>query len=310
MSALQDWRFSCAFAALLLLVASVFVPPWRVPRRVHDVIVVMDITTSMNVRDVRLDGSPATRLALEKRAARALLANLPCGSRLGIAVFAERVPFLLFEPVEVCANFPPLDAEIAALDWRMAWDSESHIAIGVANALRLAREEGTELIFMTDGDEMPPLWWTGPPDFKPLRGRVAGLLVGVGDYRLSPMPKYDSYGREIGNWRPGELPAQKDGLFRGQEYLSSVDEPHLRALAGATGLAYLHLTTPDGLLPALDAAAPPRWHMIFVPLRWLPAALAFGLLILAQIDGAVRRRLRLTWRLSRVAALRAAGRWS
>lgn len=35
----------------------------------------------------------------------------------GVAIFTERQPFLLFEPVQVCVNFEALDHEIAALDW-------------------------------------------------------------------------------------------------------------------------------------------------------------------------------------------------
>ena len=109
MTAWRDRGFWLRAASLLVLLVGLWLPPVIVARPVYTVVAVLDITLSMNVRDQSIDGAPASRIAMEKRAAQALLKALPCGSRFGLAVFVERQPFLLFEPVEACENFSALD---------------------------------------------------------------------------------------------------------------------------------------------------------------------------------------------------------
>ena len=278
MSAFRDWRFACRVLALLALLIALAVPPIPVSRAVYDVVAVVDITGSMNVRDQRLDGAEASRLAMEKRAVRELLATLPCGSRLGLAVFVEKEPFLLFEPVETCENFSALDDEIAAVDWRMGWDSESHIAESLIGAMKITSGLGADLIFMTDGQETPPLWWSGVPSFDHVRGSVHGVIVGVGGHAFSPIPKFDGYGRETGVFKPGDVPVEKAGMFRGREHLSAVDEPHLLGLASASGLSYVHLNGEAALLPALRQVAKRRVKPGLVDIRWIFATAALVLL--------------------------------
>jgi mxaL protein len=278
MTLAQDRALWLRLAALSLLLVTFALRPVSMMRPIYDAVVVMDITGSMNVRDERLDGAVATRLAMEKAATRALLAALPCGSRLALAIFVETRPMLLLEPVEVCDNFSVLDAEIAAIDWKMGWDSESHVAAALAAAMRMAAPLNADLIFMTDGQEEPPLAWFAPPDFARLPGLTHGLVVGVGGYAFSPIPRFDRQGREIGVWRPGDVPLETGGLFRGREHLSAVDEPHLRDLAQRTGLAYLHLEDTQALLPALARVVPRRERPSTLDVRFLPASLALVLL--------------------------------
>ena len=100
------------------------------------------------VRPRRLRTTPALRR---------MVADLPCGSRVALALFTERRPFLLFTPVEVCADFAPLDGALAAIDWRMAWEGDSRVAAGLYRAVEMAAGLGTDLLFVTDGQETPPL---------------------------------------------------------------------------------------------------------------------------------------------------------
>ncbi len=286
MTAWSDWRFRLRLAALAVLVGGLLLRPVTTARAVYDVIAVLDITGSMNVRDQRLDGAPSSRIAMEKRAVRRLLSDLPCGSRLGLAIFVERQPFLLFEPVEACENFPALDAEIDAVDWRMGWDSESHIGQGLLAAIRMAGPLGADLVFMTDGQETPPVAWDGAPDFSHVRDSVRGLVVGVGGRQFSPIPKFDTNGREIGVFKPGDVPSEQGGLFRGREHLSAVDEAHLQGLASQTGLEYRHLDGEGGLFAAYARQASPRVHPGHVDLRWIAASAALLLLLAASIAGA------------------------
>jgi mxaL protein len=290
---MKDWRFWLRCVALALLVTGLVIPPRKTARDVYKLVAVLDITGSMNVRDQRLDGADASRLAMEKRSIRRLLSRLPCGSRLGLAIFVEKQPFLLFEPVETCDNFSALDEEIAAIDWRMGWDSESHIAETLLASMKMTKGLNADLVFMTDGQETPPLWWNAAPDFSAVRGGLKGLIAGIGANTFSPIPKFDGYGRETGVFKPGDVPLEHDGMFRGREHLSALDEPHLRQLAASSGLDYMHLTEPDALLPALQQHATRRSEVSLINQSWMFASLALACLVACILPA--------QWRLPRAA---------
>lgn len=296
MIAFSDRRFWLVFSALLLLLLTFVVPDIHAARPVYDVLAVLDITGSMNARDQHADGRPISRIEMEKHALLSLLSSLPCGSRLGVGIFVEERPFLLFEPVETCANYAPLAKSIEGISWRMGWDSESHIAGGIRAAMVIARDLDADLIFMTDGQEMPPLAWSAPVNFAPLRGAVSGLLVGVGGTDFVPIPKFNAAGREIGVWKPGQVPSETGGMFKGHEYLTAVNEPHLKELATATSLGYLHLLNADELLTHLRRIVPRRTQQTLVDIRAVPASLALLLLALCGIGGIVQRSWRAQFR--------------
>jgi mxaL protein len=107
--------------ATLLLIAALLLPPFNVPRSSFDYIVVFDISQSMNVEDYALDGKPVSRLVYAREAARRALRNLPCGSRVGWAAFAEYRTLMLLAPVEVCRNYDDLLASLANIDGGMRW---------------------------------------------------------------------------------------------------------------------------------------------------------------------------------------------
>jgi mxaL protein len=322
--AFRDLRFWLLVAAFLLVVAGLFLPRVKLTRNAYDALAIIDITSSMNVRDLTLGGKPASRLDVVKDRLRELVANLPCESRLGLGIFSERRVFVLFDPVETCENFSSIDASITGLDWRMAWEGDSRITGGIHDGIAAAKGLGVDLLFFTDGHEAPPLPWTGLPAFEGKPGETKGLIVGVGGKTLSPIPKYDDDGREIGTIGPDDVlqenragPPPPDAASRpgyhpkwapfgdvqidNNEHLSSVKEDHLRAVAAQTGLAYTTLDGASALLRAFEAAATPRKVVVATDVRPYPAALA--LLLLVILFGLLPLRDRLT---ARAPALRAA----
>jgi mxaL protein len=267
--------------ALALVLVALVTPPLPVTRAGVAVLAIVDITGSMNTRDSVRAGKPESRLETVKTALRRLVADLPCGSRMALGLFTERRPFLLFTPVEVCADVTPLDGALAGLDWRMAWEGDSRIAAGLDRALAMAADLGIDLLFISDGQETPPLPAGGRPAFDAKPGAVRGLIVGVGGYGLSPIPRFDDRGRERGFYAETDVqqenrfgPPPEDAETRegynprnapfgaaaahGSEHLSSVREGYLKSLAAATGLAYAHLDGPGDLAAPLSAAATPR----------------------------------------------------
>ncbi len=308
-----DVRTLALAAAFLLALAAIIAPRLQRPSDAYRLLAVVDITGSMNVRDYSFEGRPASRLDTVKRTLSALAARLPCGSRMGLGIFTERRTYLLFEPVEVCTDFAPLDGAIGALDWRMAWEGDSYIYAGLSSAIDLAGPLDADLLFFTDGQEAPPLPASGAPAFSGEPGKVRGLIVGVGGTDPAPIPKFDRDGREIGFYAMTDVPQenrhglpptgseQREGWHprnapwgaeeaTGQEHLSAVRTDHLQDLAHATGLAYAPLADAAALATEVRAQARPRPVAGTMNAAPLPAALALLLLAALYVAQAWDRR--------------------
>jgi mxaL protein len=309
-------RLRLVLAALLLALAFVRPTlPWK--RALFEHVVVLDITQSMNVEDMQLDGKPAARLAFAKRMLHEALGELPCGSRLGWAIFTEYRSYLLYTPVEVCANRAELRASLAGIDGRMAWSGNSEIAKGLHSATLIARAlpDVPSLVFLTDGHESPPLHPRHRPRFDDKPGEVSGVVIGVGELKASPIPKLDPLGRRLGFWGADEV-AQADlrsqgrsasvgaeamteegsgpaasglGATPGTEHLSGLREPYLKLLAAEHGFAYHRLRDARGLARAWRDAALARPVAVQGDLRLPLAALAALLLIAPHAIGLARR---------------------
>lgn len=327
-------RVLLALAALLLL-GCLLDPSWPIERRLYDPIVVIDITQSMNVEDVPLTGAsdapagvaarPVSRLSAARQAVHALLPQLPCGSKLGLALFTGNRSLLLLEPVEVCAHRRELRSSLDAIDGRMAWMGASEIAKGLNGALNTAAQLPGDptLLFFTDGHEAPPLHPGHRPRPNLERGKVGGLVVGVGGSALSRIPKFDPSGQPLGHWEAEEVlqvdprsqgragsvggealveeggaeaPAAATGATPGQEHLSALREAYLQLLADERGLGYVRLDDLPRFVRAAMAPDHVRPVLARTSLAPLLGVLALLLLLARHLDSlpaaatALRRR--------------------
>lgn len=300
---LDDARFWALLAALLLTCLAMALPRVTLTRNVYDLVAIVDVTGSMNTRDMTDAGQPESRLDASKAALERLLAQLPCQSRLGLGIFTERRSFLLFNPVEVCDNFAPIETAIQNLDWRMAWEGDSMVTKGAYHAMTIAEDLKADLLFLTDGHEAPPEPRGVPlPEFEGTLGKVKGVVIGVGGKDKVPMPKYDDDGNEIGSYGPMDVPQENhsgppppDAHLRpgyhpkwapfgsdapqGDEHLSSVRSEHLAAIGAKTGLAHVDLIDDPNLLETIAGNARSRPVEVAVDVRPVPAALALALLV-------------------------------
>ena len=279
-----DRSTRAAAVAFILLLAAVFMPLFNTPRAAYDYLVVFDITQSMNVEDYELDGLPASRLTFAREAVRRTLKELPCGSRVGWGVFAEYRTLVLLAPIEVCENYNDLLASLDRIDGRMRWGNASEISKGVFWAMRGARDVGGQpkLLFLTDGQEAPPVEGEGLAMFDDLkRGDIRGWLVGVGGYTPRPIPRTDADGRPMGYWHADEV-VQRDPNASGRpsaashEQLSEVREPYLRRLARQIGLDYTHLSAIDSIRNAMLTSR-------FAERRWAPTDFAWVTAVVALL---------------------------
>jgi mxaL protein len=301
-----------ALACAALALAAAFLHPtlpWR--RTLFEHVIVLDVTQSMNVQDESLDGRPASRLNFAKDALQAALQELPCGSKIAWAVFTESRSYLLFTPIEVCANRAELRASLAGIDGRMAWSGNSEIAkalhsgVGIVQALPAT----PSLVFITDGHEAPPLNPRHRPRYEDKDKGLSGLVVGVGQVRAAPIPKTDPAGQSLGYWSADEVqqadahslgrgasaggesmvedpdeaprvgPAVSLGATPGSEHLSGLREAYLRLLAVENGFGFHRLRSAQGLADALRGDALARRVAVRGDARNLLYGLAFGLLL-------------------------------
>jgi mxaL protein len=269
-------------AAVGLMVVALLLPPVHIPRDTYEYVVTFDITQSMNVEDVTLDGAPASRLGLARAAMRDLLRHLPCGSTIGWSIFADYRTFPLMLPIEVCANYEVLLSSLEKIDGRMRWANASNINKGIYWSLRNVQTlPGAGIIFFTDGQEAPPLQPGQPPmpALDDAAGAPGGWLVGIGGDLPSRIPRTGPDGTMSGYWAADEV-VQIPGAGPGQshEHLSELRERYLKLLAGANRLNYARLVQPDRLTQAILARTSKHRASVATNLRWLPALMALTLL--------------------------------
>ena len=282
-----DKDSSALVATLLLLLVALFLPTFQWPRNTQTWLVYIDITQSMNVEDYELDGTPISRMAFARLAVRRAIRDLPCGSRVGLGAFADYRTLLLLAPIEVCSNYNDLLVSLNYIDGRMRWRNASEIAKGVSWAIRGAREigEGANVIFLTDGQEAPPLRASVQPVFGDVKpGEIRGWLIGVGGDTPRPIPKTDRNGNALGYWSAQEviqrLGESADAKANpNHEHLSALREPYLKSIAQQVGFEYARLSKPSSVGEAmLDSRFSSR-KPVPTDLYWIPAAAA--LLVLA-----------------------------
>ena len=272
--------------AFVLLLVALLIPSLKLPRATYTWLVFIDITQSMNVEDYELDGAPASRLAYARQAVRRALGDLPCGSRVGLGAFAEYRTLLLLAPIEVCGNYNDLLASLDYLDGRMRWSNSSEITKGVFWSVRGAKQigEGTQVIFLTDGQEAPPLRLKARPNFDDVKpGQVHGWIFGVGGYALQPIPKTDREGNPSGYWRAEDVvqtESEAGAASASREHLSALREAHLQTLAKQVGFEYARLTRPSQIAEAMRDSRFAQRRPVPTDLYWLPATAALILLTL------------------------------
>ena len=278
------------FLAFLLLLLTVLLKPVNLQRPVYVFQIGFDISQSMNVADMMLNGEMQTRLDYAKAMAEAVLEELPCGSRVGWSVFTDRRTLTLLTPLDVCEHYSGLLAALDGINGTMRWSNGSSIGKGIHQIMRTADEyaEPTAVLFMTDGQEAPPLGQgqKGVPSTEQFD--VKGLLVGIGGRTPMPIPKTDMLDNPIGFWSANDVVQRQQPVFAfGGEELSYRDDERLLALARHTQLGYVPLSSAAALI---EGAINPEYASssnVPTDVRWIPASIALLLLLLQFLPRAV-----------------------
>ncbi|WP_192497869.1 VWA domain-containing protein [Tepidiforma bonchosmolovskayae] len=214
-----------SLAAALAIVAAAQ-PRWgtrvsQVPRTGADLVIVMDISRSMDVPDVE-----PSRLAAAKAAAVQSIDRL-AGDRIGLVIFAgsARIRFPLTTDAAAAARVvESLETGVVLVE------GGTDVARGLELALDLLADDssaGRLVLLLTDGDNLG-----GDVAAVAERFRAAGvelLVAGVGTPEGGIVPAVDPITGRVGPRRDAA----------GQPIVSRLDEPFLRALAVAAGGRYL-----------------------------------------------------------------------
>lgn len=308
-----DGRGRLLLLATILLAICLFKPQANLPKRVFDWFIVLDITQSMNVRDMTEHEKAMSRLAYAKSSIRDALKSLPCGSRVAIGLFTERDTTTVTYPMEVCEHFGALDETVTHLDWRMAWAADSFIinglfsAVGQTPKLNDKHENTMRLAFISDGHQAPPINPDYAPKFEGKLGEVKGNIFGVGGTTPARIPKVDAADNISAYWELDEVmryatfgvskktqsvldmeneqhgrnsPHGKNPAESTNAHLSALDEDNLKALAKVTGIDYLRLNHASNMTDALTRSDMATWRTSPTDLRAWFAIPALFLLML------------------------------
>lgn len=287
--------------AIALLVAAMFRPTIPIQRDIHTYLFVVDITQSMNAADMVLDGRKVSRMEYTHRLLHDAIGSMPCGTRVGVALFAGVVVSTLFHPVEICNSFDAIQDTVAHIEWREAWHGNSRIGFGLlsASAAVKALPEPARVVFLSDGEEAPLLHAFNRANLDNWQGGSDWLLVGIGSNHPTPIPKMDENNKVLGYWsentyqlEPGiaqvsdETRNHRDDAVATQDYeryLSTLDEKYLKAMAEKIQGNYVRGDSIQAVIAAMKAQKAARHDTAPLEINWILAMLSALFLIAAFI---------------------------
>lgn len=305
---------SLLFAALLLLITSLFNPTIPIKRDIYSYIFVIDISQSMNVVDKTLNGKPVSRLVYLQDTLHKLISELPCGTNISIGLFAGVSVAALYSPIEVCENFDAIKDTVDHFDWRTAWSGNSRIRSSMPVLAKTIRSFSSpaQVVFFTDGEEAPKLHVFNREDLSAFQGGDDWLFVGIGSDKGTPIPKFDEHNQLIGYWanesfamQPGiaqisesNLGTRNDSIANSESdrYLSKLNEEYLKELSKEVNGLYVRGDSVPDILSAMQKQKPARRDRAKFELRWILAAVAGVLFTLAYTPKHPLKELKTQWK--------------
>ncbi len=284
--------------ALVLLIIALFKPTIPVKRNIYSYMLVADISQSMNVVDMQLNGKPVSRMQYQQYLLHRIVGEMPCGTQVSIGLFAGVSVAALYTPIEVCQNFAAIEDTIDHLDWRNGWSGNSRVRESMVTMAKLIRSfpEPAQVVYFSDGEETPKLHIFNTRDLTGFQGGKDWLLVGIGSDKGTAIPKLDEKNQLIGYWsaesfamQPGvaqiaqeNIGAREDSVASAESdrYMSRLDEKYLISVAKEISGNYVNGHSLQNILAAMKKQPPARREIAAFDLKWIIASIA-GLIFLA-----------------------------
>jgi Ca-activated chloride channel homolog len=200
-----------------------------------DVVLVLDVSNSMLVRDVAPD-----RLARQRAAAGALL-DRAGGARVGLVVFAGSGHVV----APLTTDHAMIRMYLDALSPGMAYQGGSALSSGIRQAVRLVRVPGeargtsAALVLMSDGEAHESEDFVRLAIRDAVRSRVPVHVVGIGTAAGGQVPDV--------NHATGDTTGFKREPMTGEVAVSRLNRGVLEMIAAETGGTYADADAPGGL---------------------------------------------------------------
>ena len=284
--------------ALILLLIALFKPTVPIMRDIYSYILVADISQSMNVKDMTVNGKLVSRMEYQQFLLHRIIGEMTCGTQVSMSLFAGVSVAALYTPIEVCENFAAIEDTIDHLDWRNGWSGNSRVRESMVTLAKLIRSfpEPAQVVYFSDGEEAPKLHVFNTRDLSGFQGGKDWLLVGIGSDKGTAIPKLDDKNQLIGYWsaesfamQPGVAQIAQENIGSREDsvassasdrYMSKLDEKYMISLAKEVGGNYVNGSSLQNILAAMKEQPPARRSKADLELKWFFAGVA-GLLFLA-----------------------------
>lgn len=276
------WPVLLAFAGLALLIVALARPQRIEDKREvrsegYDIMLAIDLSTSMRAEDFEKDGERINRLQAIKPVIQAFIERRP-SDRIGIVLFSGRA----YTMAPLTFDHDWLARQLGRVRIGMIEDGTA-IGDGLGVALtRLeqakrdsgGRRKGAFVVLMTDGaNNRGALQPQQAADLAKSRG-IPIYTIGSGKDGYVPVPVYDDNNRKMGYRR----------------MLSDLDETSLRQIADATGGKFFRVADTDTIesaFKAIDRAQKIEFqaksYLLTTELFWWLAAPGLAALALAAV---------------------------
>ncbi len=195
-----------------------------------DIVLAVDVSTSMLAEDFQLRGQRQNRLAVVKEVVKEFVTHRP-SDRIGLIVFAGRA----YTQCPLTLDHGWLLTNLDRAEIGMVEDGTA-IGSGIAtalNRLRNSKARSWVMIVLTDGVNNAG---TVSPDAAAELAKTLGVKVytiGAGTKGLAPYPATDMFGRTV--YQPVQIEVDDDGLTRvaqatGGRYFRATDTESLRTI--------------------------------------------------------------------------------
>jgi Ca-activated chloride channel homolog len=243
----------------------------------YDIVLSIDLSTSMRAEDFERDGEPINRLQAIKPVIQAFIDQRP-NDRIGIVLFSGRA----YTMAPLTFDHTWLSRQLERVRIGMIEDGTAiGDGLGVAlTRLEQAKREsggrrvGAFVVLMTDGaNNRGSLLPMQAAELAKSRG-IPVYTIGSGKDGYVRVPMFDEYGRRVGTRRQ----------------FSDLDEATLRDIANLTGGSYFRVADTDTIanaFKAIDRAQKIEFqaksYLVTTELFWWFAAPGLGLLALAAL---------------------------
>jgi mxaL protein len=292
--ATQHRDTSKLLVAFCLLLLALFQPAIPIKHSIYSYFMVIDITQSMNVVDMKINGKPASRLNYTKQMLRETIATMPCGTKVGLGMFSGVNVVTLYLPIDVCENFSSIQDTLDHIDWRSAWTADSRVRESMLSTARVVSNftEPAQVIYFSDGEEAPKLHSFNTRDLSTLQSADGWLLVGIGSLQGAAIPKLSEKNQLLGYWShesmqlaPGAAPIaaagllnRKNDLAEGMQdrYIAKLAEASMQSMAKEISATYVHGDSQQALYATMKKQKPARRE-------WAPFDLSSSLALIAGL---------------------------